>query len=264
MRPYEVIRTAALALDERDADAGAGRLRSPARSSASAPEQCETSRDTRLALIDAPGAARLAGAGGDADAAPQGHRSQGWRRPPRRSSTQWTGKAAEIDTPHQKSANIPTVRRARPTASACRSRWTAGAGSTSQLDPVDAPLTRHPISGGRSRGYYDNLTFHRVVPNFVIQGGSPGANEYLRRLPVHARRSRRDASCAARSASRPAAPTPATRRSSSTSSTTPASTSTTPSSRASAPGWTSSTRSRRATASPSVQVLPADAGRCGG
>jgi cyclophilin family peptidyl-prolyl cis-trans isomerase len=24
----------------------------------------------------------------------------------------------------------------------------------------------------------DGLTFHRVVPNFVVQGGSPGANEY--------------------------------------------------------------------------------------
>ena len=27
-------------------------------------------------------------------------------------------------------------------------------------------------------GYFDGLTFHRVEPNFVIQGGSPGANEY--------------------------------------------------------------------------------------
>jgi cyclophilin family peptidyl-prolyl cis-trans isomerase len=26
--------------------------------------------------------------------------------------------------------------------------------------------------------YFDGLTFHRVVPNFVVQGGSPGANEY--------------------------------------------------------------------------------------
>ena len=41
-----------------------------------------------------------------------------------------------------------------------------------------APLARTRFLALVNRGYYNNLTFHRVVPNFVIQGGSPGANEY--------------------------------------------------------------------------------------
>jgi cyclophilin family peptidyl-prolyl cis-trans isomerase len=27
--------------------------------------------------------------------------------------------------------------------------------------------------------FYNDRTFHRVVPNFVVQGGSPAANEYM-------------------------------------------------------------------------------------
>lgn len=47
-----------------------------------------------------------------------------------------------------------------------------------QLMPFDAPTNAARFARLARRGYYDGLTFHRVVPNFVIQGGSPGANEY--------------------------------------------------------------------------------------
>src|SRR5207237_7825903 len=43
----------------------------------------------------------------------------------------------------------------------------------------EAPATVLRFAHLAESGYYDGLTFHRVVPNFVIQGGSPGANEYI-------------------------------------------------------------------------------------
>lgn len=46
------------------------------------------------------------------------------------------------------------------------------------LDVDAAPLTAIRIARRAGEGYYNGLTFHRVAPNFVIQGGSPGANEY--------------------------------------------------------------------------------------
>jgi cyclophilin family peptidyl-prolyl cis-trans isomerase len=52
-----------------------------------------------------------------------------------------------------------------------------------QLRPEDAPMTAHHIATLARDGYYNGLTFHRVVPNFVIQGGSPGANEYAGQGP---------------------------------------------------------------------------------
>lgn len=43
----------------------------------------------------------------------------------------------------------------------------------------EAPLTVLRFASLSESGYYNGLTFHRVVPNFVIQGGSPAANEYV-------------------------------------------------------------------------------------
>ena len=42
-----------------------------------------------------------------------------------------------------------------------------------ELDPKLAPATVNNFVGLARQGYYDGLTFHRVVPEFVIQGGCP-------------------------------------------------------------------------------------------
>ena len=44
---------------------------------------------------------------------------------------------------------------------------------TMELDPKLAPNTVNNFVSLARNGYYDNLTFHRVVPDFVIQGGDP-------------------------------------------------------------------------------------------
>jgi cyclophilin family peptidyl-prolyl cis-trans isomerase len=41
------------------------------------------------------------------------------------------------------------------------------------LDPQLAPNSVNNFVTLARRGYYDELTFHRVVPDFVIQGGCP-------------------------------------------------------------------------------------------
>ena len=43
----------------------------------------------------------------------------------------------------------------------------------------EAPATVLRFARLAESGYYNGTTFHRVEPNFVIQGGSPGANEYI-------------------------------------------------------------------------------------
>jgi cyclophilin family peptidyl-prolyl cis-trans isomerase len=46
------------------------------------------------------------------------------------------------------------------------------------LLPFDAPTNAARFARLARAGYFDGLTIHRVAPNFVVQGGSPGANEY--------------------------------------------------------------------------------------
>jgi cyclophilin family peptidyl-prolyl cis-trans isomerase len=93
--------------------------------------------------------------------------------------TEWTGRA-EPAAPRRLPAprvNLADAERLRGR----RLRFTMARGGAFEVELlVDAaPRTVLTVVGLVRRGYYDGLTFHRVVPNFVIQGGSPGANEYM-------------------------------------------------------------------------------------
>lgn len=51
--------------------------------------------------------------------------------------------------------------------------YTAKGAVTMELFPTEAPITVDSFITLARKGYFNNLTFHRVVPNFVIQGGDP-------------------------------------------------------------------------------------------
>lgn len=44
-----------------------------------------------------------------------------------------------------------------------------------RLFPERAPKTVENFTGLIGKGYYDGITFHRVIPDFMIQGGDPTA-----------------------------------------------------------------------------------------
>lgn len=59
------------------------------------------------------------------------------------------------------------------------SEATGGGRFDLMLDAERAPMTVARVLSLIQQGYYNGLTFHRVVPNFIVQGGSPGMNEYV-------------------------------------------------------------------------------------
>lgn len=47
----------------------------------------------------------------------------------------------------------------------------------------DAPNTVKNFTDLANQGYYDGLSFHRVIPNFVVQGGCPNSREGSKGMP---------------------------------------------------------------------------------
>jgi cyclophilin family peptidyl-prolyl cis-trans isomerase/HEAT repeat protein len=140
-------------------------------------EHKDTSRDPRMAILnrlqaygDKSQAVHLEGYLQDFDPAIAGKAAE--------ILTAWTGKAR---TPAPRPLTPPGVTMAMVTALRGKSLrfHMAGRGYFDiGLDVDAAPLTAIRIARRAGEGYYNGLTFHRIAPNFVIQGGSPGANEY--------------------------------------------------------------------------------------
>jgi cyclophilin family peptidyl-prolyl cis-trans isomerase len=91
--------------------------------------------------------------------------------------TKWTGVAhtAAAVRPPNPAPRLTDLMRLESTAV----RITMRTGGTFELRlyPEEAPATVERFVKLARAGYYNGLTFHRVAPNWVIQGGSPGANE---------------------------------------------------------------------------------------
>jgi cyclophilin family peptidyl-prolyl cis-trans isomerase/HEAT repeat protein len=135
----------------------------------------ETSRDARLPLLQAiavharPDDAReLAPLLKDFDPVVAGKAAE--------VITQLTGKTAVAEPPPVQRLWPPALRDLRQCVTVSLS---SGPSFRMVMDPGAAPMTVDRFLKLVSMDqYYEGLTIHRIVPNFVIQGGSPGANEY--------------------------------------------------------------------------------------
>jgi cyclophilin family peptidyl-prolyl cis-trans isomerase/HEAT repeat protein len=179
VRPYQVIRTAAIALERAESTpALVGALADALERITD--EQCETSRDVRLALI-----ARL-GELGSPEQAPMLMPLLKDIDPVVAATAAdviatWTGRAVVPDV------LSPPVRAPPPSETLSKPASVVvemASGKTFEIRfNAQAPLARVRFLDLVNRGYYNDLTFHRIAPNFVIQGGSPNAHEYCGACP---------------------------------------------------------------------------------
>jgi cyclophilin family peptidyl-prolyl cis-trans isomerase len=98
----------------------------------------------------------------------------------------WTGVAPEVP-PEQDRARVADAPEVAPPTGAeladlsravLRVTMKGGGRFDIKLLTDLAPISCARYARLAAAGHYDGLTFHRVVPNFIVQGGSPGANEY--------------------------------------------------------------------------------------
>jgi cyclophilin family peptidyl-prolyl cis-trans isomerase len=144
-------------------------------------EQKETSRDARAALLEriaelaaAEDSSALSPYLADFDPVVAARASQ--------ILAQWLGRAVPVAPQRLPAADPPPIDAEVAAGTRLRFVMSAQAGGgvfEMELLPNEAPYTVARIVRLARAGYYNGLSFHRVAPNFVVQGGSPGANEYV-------------------------------------------------------------------------------------
>lgn len=149
----------------------------------------ETERDVRVALLDAIGTlggfsegdlapyltdydAVVAGRAAALLGAPVSESPAGGRDAPRGAEEQVAPRPLPRTPPPD------AARLARLEQSAVRLRMAGLGDIVIALRPDLAATNADRFARLAGEGYFDGLTFQRVEPNFVIQGGSPNANEY--------------------------------------------------------------------------------------
>lgn len=139
----------------------------------------DTSRDTRIALLD-----RLQEFGGPGDAERIRPLLRDFDRKVAEAAaatmTSWTGQQYPVDPQPLPRTPLPSASElALARSHVARLSLADGREIFLALDPDRAPMTSVRFVRLVNARYYDGLTFHRIVPNFIVQGGSPGANEYM-------------------------------------------------------------------------------------
>ncbi len=93
--------------------------------------------------------------------------------------TEWTGAPVTASAAPLPRATLPTTREIADLDESSVFLYIRGGGPVRmRLYASEAPTNVARFVRLARADYFDGLTFHRVAPNFVIQGGSPGANEY--------------------------------------------------------------------------------------
>jgi cyclophilin family peptidyl-prolyl cis-trans isomerase len=90
------------------------------------------------------------------------------------STTASPGGCKEVEPPEPKTISLPAPKQTVKKGEALTAVVKTSCGTFDiALDTKQAPKTANSFAYLADEGFYDDLTFHRIAPGFVIQGGDP-------------------------------------------------------------------------------------------